>query len=202
MTDDGPWFRSQRLLDRERSALLVVDVQTKLLPKISGHRRMLWNIGRLLRGAQAMQIPLGATEQYPQGLGETDPEIAELLPPRHEKLAFSLAAVRQLVAEIADRGVTQIVLCGIETHICVLQTALDLSSEGFEVYVASDAVGARGSDDHTVALGRMRDEGLTLVTTEGALFEWCRSAAEPGFKTVRDLVQESPPETPRVAGFK
>lgn len=201
MSEDGPWFRSQRLLDRERSALLVVDVQTKLLPKISGHQRMLWNIGRLLRGATEMQIAMAATEQYPQGLGETAPEIADFLPPRHEKMAFSLAAVRQLVSKIADQGVMQIVLCGIETHICILQTGLDLASEGFEVYVATDAVGARGTEDHSVALERMRDEGLSLVTTEGALFEWCRSAADPGFKTVRDLVQESPPDTPRVTGF-
>lgn len=192
MTDNGTWFRSPQLLDRERSALIVVDVQTKLLPKILDHDRLLWNVSRLGRAAREMQVPIAATEQYPQGLGNTVPGLTELLPPRHEKLAFSAAAVRPMIAELSARGISQLVICGIETHICVLQTALDLASEGFDVFVVSDAVGARGTADHTVALGRMRDQGLSLVTTEGVLFEWCRTAAEPAFKTVRALVQETP----------
>lgn len=198
MTDNAPWFRSPQLLDRQRSALLVVDVQLKLLPKILDHQRLLWNISRLSRGAAAMEVPVAATEQYPQGLGETAAEIANLLPPRHEKMAFSAAAVRPMVSEIADRGISQIVVCGIETHICVLQTALDLVSEGFDVYVVSDAVGARGAEDHAVALDRMRDHGLSVVTTEGVLFEWCRTASDPGFKTIRGLVQETLQTAPEI----
>lgn len=192
MTVDAQGFRSPQLLGRQQSALLVVDVQRKLLPKILDHQRLLWNVGRLSRAAAEMEIPIAASEQYPQGLGETAAEIADLLPPRHEKMAFSAAAVRPLVSEIADRGLSQIVVCGIETHICVLQTALDLASEGFDVFVVSDAVGARAAEDHAVALDRLRDQGVSVVTTEGVLFEWCRTAADPCFKVVRELVQENP----------
>lgn len=196
MTDDAQGFRSPQLLDRQRSALLVVDVQIKLLPKILDHERLLWNISRLCRGATALEVPLAGTEQYPQGLGATAAEIADLLPPRQEKLAFSAAAVRPVISEFAERGIGQLVVCGIETHVCILQSALDLASEGFDVYVVSDAVGARGAHDHAVALGRMRDHGLSVVTTEGVLFEWCQTAADPGFKTIRALVQETGPTGP------
>ncbi|WP_164102764.1 isochorismatase family protein [Candidatus Laterigemmans baculatus] len=193
MTDNAPGFRSPQLLDRQQSALLVVDVQVNLLPKILNHERLLWNVSRLCRGAAAVGVPLAATEQYPQGLGATAAEIVDFLPERHEKMAFSAAAVRPIVSQLAEQGIRQIVVCGIETHICVLQTALDLAAEGFDVYVVSDAAGARGTEDHAVALERIRDQGLSVVTTEGVLFEWCQSAAEPEFKAIRDLVQESGP---------
>jgi nicotinamidase-related amidase len=201
MSSDSTWFRSQKLFDRNQSALLVVDVQESLTPKVLESRRMLWNIERLLRGATELGLPIEATEQYPQGLKETVAQLHPWLGKRHEKIAFSIASVRELVASLVERGVTQLVVCGIETHICIMQSALDLIAEGFEVQVVVDAVSARQVEDHSIALERIRDSGGTLTTTETILFEWCRTAKDAGFKTIRNLVQESPPGFPRNVGF-
>lgn len=188
-------FRSQRLLDRERSALMVIDVQASLTPLVIQHTKMVWNIGRLVRVAKELKVVVHATEQYPQGLKATVDSLAPLLPPRHEKLDFSVAGCQGLIDQIAATETSQIVLTGIETHICVLQSAMDLLAAGFDVFVVTDGVSARGAEDHNVALKRLRDEGAQLVTTEGTIFEWCQSASHSAFKKISAIVREPAPET-------
>jgi nicotinamidase-related amidase len=193
MSTSPPPVRSPALMNRDDSALLVVDVQGKLVTLIPGHERMIWNIRRLVDGAKILGVPAAATEQYPQGLGPTTAELASRLSPIPAKIAFSSLECSQIFTDWRDRGIWKILVCGIETHVCVGQTVHDLLGEGFQVYVAVDAVGARHSLDHEIALRRMDSAGATLTTTEAALFEWCERAGSPEFKQISQLVRESPP---------
>jgi nicotinamidase-related amidase len=193
MTTDKSLLRSPELMNRDDSALLVVDMQARLLPLIPGHSRLTWNIRRLIDGARILDVPVAATEQYPQGLGPTTPELAERLESIPAKLAFSCGECGEIFTAWRDRGIWKILVCGIETHVCVGQTVHDLLGEGFRVYVAADAVAARGAIDHEIALRRMDSSGATLTTVEAALFEWCGRAGSPEFKQISQLVRESPP---------
>ncbi|HMC10917.1 MAG TPA: hydrolase [Pirellulaceae bacterium] len=186
-------LRSPELMNRDDAALLVVDMQAKLLPFIPGHAKLIWNIRRLIDGAKILGVPVAATEQYPQGLGPTTPEIARLLDTIPAKQAFSCGECGEIFTGWRDRGIWKILVCGIETHVCVGQTVHDLLGEGFRVYVAADAVGARGPIDHDIALRRMDSSGATLTTAEAALFEWCGRAGSPEFKQISQLVREQPP---------
>ena len=185
--------RSPELMNRDDAALLVVDMQAKLLPLIAGHERLVWNVRRLIDGAKLLGVATAATEQSPQGLGPTVPELAERLDPIPGKLAFSACECADIVTSWRDRGIWKILVCGIETHVCVGQTVHDLLGEGFRVYVAADAVGARGAIDHDIALRRMDSAGATLTTTEAALFEWCTRAGSPEFKQLSQLIRQAPP---------
>ncbi len=179
---------------REETALLVVDVQEKLIGAIENGPRVVWNVRRLIDGAKLLGLPILATEQYPQGLGKTVSSLADLLETPIEKTAFSCCGSPALCQklEALDRG--KILLAGIEAHVCVQQTALDLLANGYRVYVAVDAVGSRGALDRQTALERLSSAGATLTTTEAALFEWCQDSADPQFKSISRLVRETPPE--------
>jgi nicotinamidase-related amidase len=173
------------LIDAPRSLLLVVDVQEKLLPAMHDHARLLDNIVWLIRAAQKIGIPVAATEQYPKGLGRTAGPVRALL--TGEAIAaknhFSCVAAQCLPAlPGADRA--QAVVAGVEAHVCVLQTALELVEEGKEVYVVADCVGSRRELDRELALARMRQEGVRIVTREMALFEWLGEAGTTLFKEV------------------
>jgi nicotinamidase-related amidase len=130
-----------------------------------------------------------ATEQYPKGLGPTIPELVGRLPERAEKLTFSCCGIPPLMPVLREQGVNQILLAGIEAHVCVMQTALDLYSHAFRVYVAADAVGSRGATDREVALHRMEAAGVVLTTAEAAIFEWTQEAGTPQFKQISKLIQ-------------
>ena len=186
-------IRSPELMSREDSLLLVVDVQEKLLPAIGEAKRIEWNIRRLIDGAKLLGVPLIATEQYPQGLGATVSSLRERIEHRPAKKTFSCAGCEKGMEGIVAAGRAKILVVGIETHVCVQQTALDLVAAGYRVYLAVDAIGSRAALDHDTALRRLEAAGLTLTTTESALFEWCATAAAPEFKSISALVKESPP---------
>jgi nicotinamidase-related amidase len=169
-------------------------VQAKLIPLVPGHQTIIWNIRRLLDGADALGVPVFATEQYPKGLGPTTAELAPRLGSPVAKLAFSCAGCGEIVEALDAQGRHKVLVAGIEAHVCIQQTVLDLLSAGFRVYVVVDAVGARHDIDCQTALKRMDSCGATLTTTETALFEWCREAGTPAFKTISQLVREAPPE--------
>lgn len=185
--------RSPELMSRGDTGLLVVDVQQRLVPAIGDHRRVVWNVGRLIDGAKILGLPVVATEQYPQGLGPTVPELAQRLEEPAAKVAFSCGACGLMFQDLCRRGVHKLLVCGIEAHVCVQQTVLDLLADGWRVYVAVDAVGSRHDLDLRTALGRMDSSGATLTTTEAALFEWCEVAGTPEFKEISRLVRESMP---------
>jgi nicotinamidase-related amidase len=172
------------------TGLLVIDVQEKLVVKIPAADALVRNIGLLVDGAKQVGVPVVATEQYPKGLGPTVPELASRLPERPDKVAFSCCAIPSVVETFQSQARPKVVLAGIETHVCVQQTALDLLSRGFQVYVAADAVGSRFPVDHEYALRRMERAGAVLVTAETAVFEWVGGAQHPNFKAISKLIQD------------
>ncbi len=181
-------------MEADGSALLVVDAQEKLLRIIPRQATIVWNIRRLLDAAAVLGVPIAGTEQYPDKLSPTVPELKERLGPLPDKLSFIAAACGEIFERWGSEGRDRVLLCGIETHVCVAQTAFDLTAAGFRVYVAVDAVGARRAVDQDTALRRMEMAGIVLTTTEGAMFEWCRVAGTPQFKKISALAKESPPE--------
>ena len=186
--------RSPELMNRSDTALLVVDVQGKLVTLIPGHEYLVWNISRLIDGAKILGLPVLATEQYPKGLGPTTPELAAKLGTIPAKLAFSCGECGELFEELGKQGIHRILVCGIEAHVCVQQTVHDLLAAGFRVYLAVDAIGSRGRLDYETALRRMDSAGATLTTVEAALFEWCDVAGTSEFKQISNLVKQPPPE--------
>ncbi len=174
-------------LSSSTSILCVIDVQERLVPAVADGDVVVARCRRLAEGARLLGVPAVLTEQYRKGLGATVPALAELLPPPLEKLSFSCCGAEGFAAAIAA-GFGQIVLCGLETHVCVAQTALDLLAEGYAVFLAVDAISSRHAIDRDVALRRLVAAGAVPTTSEAVLFEWCRSASHPQFQAVRKLV--------------
>jgi nicotinamidase-related amidase len=172
------------------TALLVIDVQDKLLSLIPGRAALVRNIAFLIDGARLLEMPVAATEQYPKGLGPTTPELAKRLPERPDKVAFSSCAVPSVTEGFRRAARPKVLLTGMETHVCVLNTALDLLNLDFRVYLAVDAVAARFALDHDTALRRLEQAGVILTTAETALFEWVGGAGHPQFKAISKLVQD------------
>lgn len=177
------------LMSAADTGLLVIDVQEKLMPLIPRRAPIIANIAFLLEVASLLKLTVQATEQYPKGLGPTVAALAEKLPPRVEKIDFSCCAARSVVEAFRREARPKVLVVGIETHVCVMQTALDLLAEGFRVYVAADAVGSRHELDHKYALKRLAAAGVTLTTVETAAFEWIGKAGTPEFKVLSRLIQ-------------
>ena len=176
-----------RVLDRARAALVVVDVQEAFRPAVLGFERVVHNAAVLVQGARALGVPVVATEQYPRGLGATVPELAEHLDGAKpiEKTVFSAAAADGF--ELGGRD--QALLCGIESHVCVSQTAHDLLDRGIEVHVARDAVTSRTEENRELGLKKMEGAGAVLTSVETALFELLGEAGSEEFKTVQRLIK-------------
>ena len=174
-------------LDRERAALVVIDVQEAFRKALPDFDEVAAASAKLVEGAKAMGVPVIVTEQYPQGLGATVPEVAEHLPEGTEpidKVCFSAAE-----AEGFDlRGRDQAFVCGIETHVCVNQSVLDLLDRGVETHVAEDAVGSRTAENKRLGLHKMERAGAVVTSIETALFELLRGSDAPEFKQVQALV--------------
>ncbi len=185
--------RSPELMSRHDTALLVVDVQGKLASAVQDSSLLIWNIQRLIQGAQLLGLPVAATEQYPEGLGETIPELAEMLTDVSSKRMFSCGEVGDLFANWSKAGIHKILVSGIEAHVCIQQTVLDLLAEGFHVYLARDAISSRQTLDAETAISRMEASGATITSTEAVLFEWCATSKCPEFKSISQLVQQSAP---------
>jgi nicotinamidase-related amidase len=179
---------ARRPLEAEQCALIVVDLQEKLLPPIWHKEQMVKNAQLLIRLADILKIPAIVTTQYAKGLGNTVPEIASLLPESApiDKLMFSCfgsdvfcSLLKRLPGER-----TTVLLCGMETHICVMQSALDALREGYVVHVASDAVSSRAEWNWHVGLDRMRAAGAVISSTEMIIYELLRSSGAPAFKAL------------------
>ena len=172
------------------SALLVIDVQDKLLAKMPDVPRLVGNIAFLIDAARLLDVPVAATEQYPKGLGPTTAELAQRLPVRPDKVVFSCCAIPAVVEGFRAAARPKVILAGMETHVCVLQTALDLLSQDFRVYIPVDAVGSRFAIDHEQAIRRLDRAGAIITTSETAVFEWLGGSNHPRFKQVSALIQE------------
>lgn len=184
-------------LDTNRAMVLVIDVQEKLLPLIRDHAAIVSRVREVLEGSRVFGLPVLATEQYAKGLGPTVPSIREALAACSanvlDKPTFSAwadAGVRQAMLAI-DKP--QVIVVGIEAHVCVQQTALDLASRDYDVYVCADAIGSRGRTDYTCALERMRQSGVWVTTVESVLFELCERCDTPQFKALIEVIKSNPP---------
>ncbi len=175
------------LLDRNRSALVLIDVQERLFPHVYEHQRVLARVDLLLSAANLMQIPILLTEQYPKGLGSTLEEIRKIIPgvPPLTKMDFSCVPAAGFREHLTSLHREQIILAGIETHVCVAQTALDLASQGEKVFVVADATASRRPLDAQIALQRLERSGLTITTAEAVVFEWLRRAGTEEFKAIQ-----------------
>ena len=178
-------------LDVEHTAVLLVDVQEKLLPHIHDAGLVVQQIGLLLDAARALKLPVLVTEQYRKGLGPTVDALArrfDRCQVRHEKLRFS-ACIEPVVQELAHRGIRSVLVCGIEAHVCVLQTCLDLVASGYVTALVVDAIGSRRIQDRQAAVQRMVQAGVMPTTVESALLEMVTEAGTSRFKAVLGLIR-------------
>jgi len=178
------------MLTREDAVLLVVDVQGKLARLMHEADALFDQIARLVRGATVLEVPVLATEQNPDGLGPTVEEVRPHLPSAPmPKMAFSCCGEPAVVEGLEATGRRQVLLCGIETHICVYQTARDLLARGWEVHVVADAVSSRAAGNREVGLEKMRAAGAEITSVETALFEMLKAADGPAFREILDIVK-------------
>ncbi|MGC1712839.1 MAG: hydrolase [Methyloceanibacter sp.] len=183
------------LLARDKSQLLIVDVQEKLLQAISGKDRVVDRCIRLVRAARTLDVPITVSEQYPQGLGPTADSIRDALANAAlvaDKVEFSCLRnefLRERLHELRRQGRPQVVIAGIEAHVCVLQTAVDLEAQGFEAFVVADATGSRSKDSRKLALARLNKAGADVVDSEMVLFEWLERADTSAFKELKMLIK-------------
>lgn len=184
-------------LDIDRACVLVIDIQAKLLPLIRGHTSLVAAVRKLLAGAKQFELPVLVTEQYVKGLGRTVPEVAESLTglacTTVEKPTFSACGERGVRDAMQAIDRPQVIVVGIEAHVCVQQTALDLRIMDYDVFVCADGVGSRGRLDYEMALGRMRQAGIVVTTVESVLFELCNRCDTPRFKAMLEVIKAHPP---------
>jgi len=183
--------RNPIILKKETTALLIIDLQERILPVIRNYETVLDNTVTLIKGFKVMQLPIYFTEQYPKGLGPTSQKILnELYGYRaFQKISFSCSGAENLFEEFNKKKLSQIVVCGVESHVCVQQTVLDLIANDFQVDLAADSVSSRKEIDYTVALERMRILGAEVTTTESILFELLEVCGTPEFKEVSKIVK-------------
>ena len=186
-----PTADSRLLLRATDTLLMLVDAQERLVPAMHKAENAVGRIGLLGDAAMRLSIPILVTEQYPKGLGPTVAPLAPLLQARaaFEKVEFAVPeapGARELIAGFRRR---QIVLTGFEAHICVVQTAFALAADGYAVFVAADAVSSRRREDHAVAMDRLRQAGIVIITSEMAVFEWLGRAGTVEFKELSRLIK-------------
>ncbi len=181
------------LLHADTSCLLVIDMQERLVPAMQAPARTIRNARILIRAAQELAVPVLLTEQYPKGLGAPVPELARaaaaanaaILPKMH----FSCMEDRGFAAAFKATGRRQAVIAGMEAHICVMQTAVSLMDQGYEVFVVTDATSSRTLESEKACLDRLQASGAGIVTTEMVVFEWLGRAGTPAFKALLPLIK-------------
>jgi isochorismate hydrolase len=178
-------------IKRDRSLLLVVDIQARLAPAVMHHAQVIARVKALIQVAGLLDIPVYATEHCPDRIGPLVPELRDLIADAQilKKVQFCCtdeAAIRQ---RLTASSRTQILVTGMEAHVCALQSALGLQECGFHPYFVGDAVGSRHVEDHAAALNRLRDEGVRVVATEMVIFEWLERADAPAFRTALGIIK-------------
>lgn len=182
--------RHETILHRDNTALIVIDYQQKLVDVMHHRTHVTAEILRIIQAMKMLNVPIIATEQYPQGLGPTVPEVAELLDSNYlsQKMTFSCCGINPFAQTLQNLNRRQLILTGIETHVCVLQTALDLLANGYQVHIPTAATCSRSDSNRDNALNRMQEAGAILTNTESVFFELLTEAGTEDFKKVRKLV--------------
>lgn len=171
------------------AGLLIVDIQERLMSRMRFGSRIIANAERLILVAKTLGIPIFATEQYPKGLGPTVSPLRELLPIPHEKTSFHALGAEGLADAMRERGLTHVTLSGMETHVCIAQTALELMNQGYRVQVPADAVTSRDKFDWQFGLRRLENAGVVVSSSESVLFEWLEGSNHPDFRQVSQLIK-------------
>ena len=178
---------------RENTQAMLIDVQERLTPHIYDHENIVKKTVTLIKGLQALDIPIMLNEQYKKGLGDTLPEIREVLADNNaksfEKVTFSACDNDESWHHLAQQNRSIVLLFGAEAHVCVMHTALDLLDNGMQPVIIGDAVGSRFPYDKKQAIRRIRRAGGVISTVESILFELCRSSQDPAFKTISNLIK-------------
>ena len=176
---------------KEHTVALVIDIQERLVPVMEDHESLIENCRILINGLQELSVPLIVTQQYTKGLGETIPEIKSIVKNLSpiEKRDFSCYDEANVSTELKKSGAKNVIICGIESHVCVLQTAVDLKEAGYVPVVVMDCVSSRKFDNIDLAAERFRYEGIMMTSYESILFELTRSAAATEFKAISKLVK-------------
>ena len=185
-------MQHESVLRKKDTLFLIIDIQERLLPAISNKEQILKNAGILAQAAGILNLPLIISEQYPKGLGNTISELSTVLPADSNtipKTTFSCMQCEDLSKAIKASMASQVVICGIEAHICVAQTALDLAATGTQVHIMADAVGSRNPENRSIALDRLTRAGIILSNTESALFELLGKAGGDEFKAISKLIK-------------
>tara|TARA_R110000868_G_scaffold10313_16_gene50691 strand:- start:11448 stop:11990 length:543 start_codon:yes stop_codon:yes gene_type:complete len=179
------------LMTAEKSCLLIVDIQKRLLSAMDSPRAVLSGCSLMMKAAGVLEVPIVVTEQYPEGLGPTVEPLAELAPEDafFSKLHFSSARNPAIRGKLETLKPSQVIIGGIEAHVCVLQTAIGLQEAGYQCFVAADATSSRTAANHAVAMSRLRDAGVGIVTSEMIVFEWLEKAGTPQFKELSRLLK-------------
>lgn len=178
-------------LSADESALVIIDIQERLAPVMEERGRVIANTRHLIELAKTFEMPVIVTEQYPKGLGRTTPEIAEVLEGhvRIEKISFDCCGEQTYMQALKDLGKKKLVVTGMETHVCVLQTVLSMLKNGFCVHVVSDAVCSRERENKRTALDMLASAGAVVTCTETVLFQVMKVAGTPEFKRISSLIK-------------
>jgi nicotinamidase-related amidase len=179
------------MLDVAKTVLIVIDMQEKLFPVIYKKENLFSNLQKLIKGTQALEIPIMVTEQYPQGLGHTIQEVASLLPDISPmpKTSFSCCGDDKFLHEFKSLHRNQVMVCGIESHVCVYQTVSDLITAGYKTQVVTDSISSRTLENRQIGFDMMSQAGAHLTSTEAVLFELLRVAEGEKFREIRDIVK-------------
>jgi nicotinamidase-related amidase len=179
------------MLDRHEAVLVVIDMQEPFLKQIFERERVVDKVVKLIRAARILEVPVLATLQYADRMGDVIPEVAEALPEGEhiDKRTFSCCGVEAFPARLESTGRKQVMVCGVEGHICVSQTAHDLLARGYQVHVVRDAISARRETDRETGVGKMTASGAVLSSFETAVYELLRDSTAPEFKAILDLVK-------------
>ena len=171
------------------NALLIIDIQEKIIRPIFNKDSIIKNIKKLINAYQILEENIFISEQNPLKLGVTIPELLPIEGFRKiEKMEFSLAKLEEFSKELKNKKITNLIVCGIETHICIQQTVLDCLQKGFEIILITDAMSSRNCLDHEIALQRMIHKGAILTTTESIIFELCKTANRKEFKEIKKII--------------
>lgn len=178
-------------LKSDKAALIIIDVQTKLLAVMHDYPLLLENLKKFVQAAGVLNMPIILTEQYPQGLGPTHPEIAQLIPlvKPIDKTAFSCCLEENFINALRQLNREQLIVCGIEAHVCIYQTCRDLLEKKYEVHLLTDAIDSRRPENKQLAIQKLTHLGVNLSSVEMALFELLRDAQHPAFKTISRIVK-------------
>lgn len=184
------FIKHPKTLDKKKTALLVIDVQERIYKVVRKHKSLIENIVKLIQGAKILELPIYFTEQYPKGLGST----AEIIKKEFEgealqKLTFSCYGAEDLFQQLKQNNIEQVIVCGIESHVCVQQTVLDLLANDFQVNLPANAVSSRFKIDYEIALKRMAHNNVEITTVESILFELLQVCKTEEFKKVSSLIK-------------